>query len=279
VTLLLKKTKPEWAARFLSALAGATQPWLAAASFLADEALDKGETLTYKFGKETDQEKDKPGTFAQYSGTDLAFLVSPEFVKSLREFDPRDKKLVFNFQPGFDAGLMNVAPLQPLAGLNLLSPLATNQVLNFDPAQVKGLKIAIRTPQELRNFFFERKDPKDKTWEKDPNLKEFTVDSEKLNKLMETMSKLTADRLVSFGGPKVDQKLTAKEATVQIEISFFDAKTKTITYTVGALFEGSHYFAHSDAWPEVVYFLNASQVIPFLNGAGYFGKERVAGGP
>ncbi len=279
VALNLKKDRlqPAGTASLLGLLAapGDLRFLGASATVAANQQADKGETVVLKLGKETDQDKDKPGVFAQRSDKDLLFLVPADLVKYLREADLRDRSGFLIGQPLVTAGVVGLAAAEPSSGLLAGSPLVTTQVHGFDAAKVKEIKLAVRTPDELRIFAFQR-DPqaKDKAWQDKSGLQEFTLDSAKVNQWLEQLGKLKAERWVSLGGaPKTEQKLSAKDAALRIELVFDDGKT--LNLTVGAPFENQGYFAQTSAWPDAIFYLPASWVSPLQRGPAYFAKERV----
>lgn len=248
----------------------------ASATVAANHQADKGDAVVLKLGKETDQDKDKPAVFAQRSDKDLLFLVPADLAKFLRETDLRDRTGFLIGQSVVTSTLVALAAAEPALALLAGSPLVTNQVHSFDVASVKEVKLAVRTPDELRNFAFQRdSQSKEKDWQDKTGLQEFTLDSAKVNQWLEQLAKLKAARWVSLGGaPKTEQKLSAKEAALRIELIFDDGKT--LTLTAGALFENQGYFTQTSAWPDVIFYLPASVVNPVLRGPANFAKGRTA---
>ena len=63
-----------------------TEPTLLGAltGVAARQQADKGETITFEFGKDTEDEKDKPGAFGKQSKSKLLFLLEPRLVKELQ---------------------------------------------------------------------------------------------------------------------------------------------------------------------------------------------------
>ncbi len=279
-TVYVRKDRPAVIAAGVALLLTVPAPQRALAAVCAlalAKSTDQGDPLVIKVGKETDQEKDKPGVFALHSGSELLFLLPTDLVKGLREVDLRDRSWVLKLQPLADASLLaaNNPPGPNL--LPLASPLVTGNVLTFDAAKVKEVKAAIRTKQELRRLHFLR--PKDaKTWQDKSGLEDFHLDADKVTELVDSLSKLRTDRFVLFaGGPKAEHKFGPKEASLKIDLVREDGKTFTLT--VGAAFEGSGYFAHSSAWPQAVFLLPPAQIDPLLRGVPHFAKEKVAGLP
>ena len=72
------------------------------------------------------------------------------------------------------AGVAGVPAALPISGLTALAPHATATIVDVDPAKVKEVRLAVRTPYELRQFSFGRKD---KEWVDLSSLMDFTVDS------------------------------------------------------------------------------------------------------
>jgi hypothetical protein len=252
-----------------------TEPTLLAAltGLAAHQQADKGETVTFEFGKETDNEKDKPGVFGKQSKSKLLFLVEPHIVKLVKEQDLIDRSRMLNAQAEIEAGYLASAASSPINLLMLASPQISGQVHQFDPDKVKDVRLAVRTPYELRSFAFER-NAKDKTWTDKSNLLEFKLDGDKVTQLVKDAAKLKTDRFVAFiGGPRGEHKLGAKEATVKLDLTTDDGKT--ITLTVGARYQNQGYFANSSLWPETVFFVPSTLIDPLLRGVDYFAKERV----
>jgi hypothetical protein len=153
-------------------------------------------------------------------------------------------------------------------------PILSRQVLAFDAAKVKEVKLTILTKVEERTMAFVR-NPKDKSWEDKSGLQKFNLDPEKVNELLKWLADLKAERFVSLtGGPREEQKLT-KEASLEINIALDNGKV--LTLTVGASLERGSYYAHSSAWADAVFLLPADKIDPILEGPGYFAKPRVAG--
>jgi hypothetical protein len=275
VTLYVKKDTPGATAVLVGVLATPSE-WrglLAGSAALAYRQTDPGETVVLKIGKETDQEKDKPAVYAQRSDKDLLFLLPSDYVRMLREVDLRDRTGVITAQPVVSAALLGLQ-VDPVNAFLASSPLATNQVLSFDAAKVRVLKLAIRTPDELRNLFFQRF-ADGKGWGDQAGLQEFNLDSQKVTQTLEQLATLKASRWVNLsGGIKSEQKLTPKEASLRIEMTLDDGKS--ITLTVGALFERLGYYAQTSVWPDAVFLLAPGQVEPYLHGPGHFAKERAA---
>jgi hypothetical protein len=284
-TLVTKKAYRPAPTAAAIGLAASRMPNLATAPLVvwAGKLADKGETVTFFFGKEmkekekvkgSDKEIERTYVYAKHSGSDLLFLVTPDVVKRLRDVDLRDRRGVDLTQGLIDATLKSLYTSPNYVGYYLgASPLATGAVQRFDKDKAKEIKLTVRTPYELRKYHFIKAD---KTWQDKSGVDEFTVDSDKVAKFVEEMSELKADRLVQLsGGPRTDQKFGDKDATLKAEITLEGGKT--ITLTVGLRLDGRRYFAHSTAWPEAVFLLPAGQVISLMQPSA-FAKERVAAG-
>ncbi len=229
------------------------------------------EKVTLKFGKDAPDKDDAGTLFVQHSKTGRLGLLPSIFATVLRESDYRDRSTILQPQVHL-AALLTGAPTQPFAAFLDASPLATGQLGRGDASQVKKLHITIRTPVELRSFAFVRKD---KTWVDQSGLKEFQADDEHINTVAELAARLEMNRVVLLaGGPKADQKLTPKDATMVIDAVMTDLRV--VTVTVGANFESLGYFTQVSTWPGAVFLLNPDRVQPILRGATYFAKERVA---
>lgn len=276
-TLRIKKDRlqPE-AAATVSAMLGGPFPMtgiLAGSLAVASRQSDPGEAIVVKIGKETDEAKDKPGYFAQHSGATSLFLLAPDFVKFLRETDFTDRDGILRAEAFLAIRLVGFAAAEPQAAWLFASPLATGQILGFDPAKVKEVEIVHRNPFELRTFAFERKD---KTWQVKSGLSDFSLDTEKLSAFLKDLGELKTDRFVSLDGQKPEHKLGAKEFQLKINLAIEGGQTATLT--IGAPFERQGFFAQLSSWPDAVFFVPASKFDTLLNrGAGHFAKERVAG--
>ena len=170
------------------------------------------------------------------------------------------------------AGVVGAPAALPIAGLLGASPHAAGVITAIDPAKVKEVRLALRTPYELRRFVFARKD---KAWVDQSSLMDFTLDSAKVQQFVETWSRYHADRWIALaGGPKTDQKLDAKSFTARVELVTGDGRTVTIT--IGTRLERFGYFGHASTWPDAVFLANFDHVEPLLRGIAWFAKERVA---
>jgi hypothetical protein len=224
-----------------------------------------GEKVVVKFGKEA-TDGDAGALFVQHSKSDRLSLAPALTSNLLRDTDFRDRSTVL--QPEVHIAALAVGT----PGFLSASPLVTAQLGRGGSSQVKQLRVTVRTPVEVRSFSFARKD---KGWTDQSGLKEFQLDEENVNILADLVARLDFNRIVLLkGGPKADQKLTAKDASLVIEAVMSDLSP--VTLTVGANFEGIGFFAQSSTWPGAVFLLNSDRVQPLLRGAGFFAKERVA---
>jgi hypothetical protein len=272
VTLYVKKDGevPSAGVASLLGLLGAANPpgpLPAAAVLAANRVADKGQPVTVRFGADAD----KGGVYATRSGVDFVFVAPADAAKLLREIDVRDRSMVLALQPLLDAGALTSRH----APLVVPSPLVTGEVHSFDPDKIKEIKLAVRTPFELRSFVFQRtgKD-KDRSWKEASGLQEFQLDPDKVGQMVKDLARLRAERFVGFNGPREEQKLSPKEAALRAELSLDDGRT--VTLTVGGPFERAGHFAQTTAWPGAVFLVPSATVEPWLRGVGYFSKERVA---
>jgi hypothetical protein len=276
VTLTVKKypLASSAAVSLMGMLASADRPFLvlAAADALTWRERDKGETITFKFGKETDLDKKKL-TYAERTGADMPFMIEPRLVKTVAEFDPRDRSYLANARPELEALYLAGGALHPVGLLMFASPQFTGLIHTLDPEKVKEIYLAVRTPYELRQFAFAR-NVKDKSWTDLSKLEDFHVDGDKVNHLVKEFCVLKTDRFAVYtGGPRPEQKLSDKEATAKIELTMDDGRKYTLR--IGALYQQLGYFATSSDWPETVFFLPPALIEPLLrSGAASFGKER-----
>ncbi len=256
----------------LGTLGDNTSVLAAACGVFANRQADKGETITIALGKDTDQEKDKPGTFATHSGVKMLFLVVPDVIKVVKDVELRDLATMMFAQPEMEMLYKANAALNPIGLLMFASPHITGQVLDLDPDKVKGVKLAIRTPVELRSFDFE-KNLKDKTWADKSGLLEFQLDGDKVTQLLKDIGKLKTDRFVAYTtGPRGEHKLGAKDATIKLDLTMDDGKI--VTLNIGTSYQTHGYFADVSTWPGVVFFVPNTTVEPLLRGVGYFSKDR-----
>ncbi len=224
-----------------------------------------GEKVVVKFGKEA-TDSDAGALFVQHSKSDRLSLAPAMTANFLRDTDFRDRSTVL--QPEVHIAALAVGT----PGFLSASPLITAQLGRGGSGQVKQLRVTVRTPVEVRTFSFARKD---KNWTDQSGLKEFQLDEENVNILADLVGRLDFNRIVLLkGGPKADQKLTPKDASLVIDATMSDLTP--ITLTIGANFEGIGYFAQSSTWPGAVFLLDSTRVQPLLRGASFFAKERVA---
>jgi hypothetical protein len=272
VTVKKNPATPTAAGAAVAVLAGET-PLLAAAFVIASRQADKGEVVSLTLGKDTDQDKDKPGTFALHSGSKVLFLVPDRLVKFAKETDFRDRAVLMQVQGRMVASYLATASSEPIGLLMLASPHISGQVFNLDPDKVKEVRLEVRTPYELRTFDFLR-DAKDKSWTDKSNIPEFKLDSDKVAEFTKEIVKLKADRFVAFvGGPRGEHKLGAKEATAKLDLILDDGKI--VTLVIGANFNNQGFYATTSIWPETVFMIPSAAVDPMLKGAAQFARERV----
>lgn len=242
-------------------------------SLHAAKLADQGEEVLLKFGKEAKAEDDGPGVYALNSGKDLVFLVTDDQLKYLREIDLKDRSAFLTTQVLVDAGLVGAATPNAINVLMLASPLNSGRLQHFDPAAVQSISVALRTPLELRSFVFQ-KDAKSKEWNDQTGLKEFAIDASRVTTFLEQLAQLRADRLASLAPATAEQKLTAKDATLKIDLTLADGQTIAVTF--GATYERGGVYAQTSAWPGVTFLVSPLKIDPWLRGVGYFGKERVS---
>ena len=253
---------------------------LAASSWIGNREVQPGEIIEIRFGKETNDDKGKPAIYACHSGANLVFLVEPDVVQRLKSADLSDYSRINFAQNFFDASAVAQGQWDLLAK----APLLCGNVVSLDPAKaakVKDIRLELRTSM----FHFVRNN---KTWEDQSGLKGFEPDSEKVNALLEKLTKLQWDpqvaRLVTLvDGPQPDYKLGAKEVRLKLIVTLEKPKDAqdpplVITLSVGDVFEGKAYFAHLSSSPQTVFLLSRSWVDPLLDVVGYFGKDRLAAG-
>ena len=139
----------------LLGVAPVTPGALALPDVWANREADPGEPVTFKFGKETDNEKDKPAVFGKHSGSDLVFLITPKALKHLKETHFRDLSELGNTQARADAVFLGLAAAHPANAVLLMSPPVSGAVHSLDPAEVTDLKLTVRTGVELRTMHFQ----------------------------------------------------------------------------------------------------------------------------
>lgn len=274
VTLVNKSNvAPAAVASALGMIASAAAPpWSTApAAALAGQAADKGALTTIWFGKEIERGKEGPAIYARHSGINDVFLASPDVVKLIRDIDLRNRGLVLRVQGLLAASEVAAAAGAPHAGLMFATPLLTGAVHHLDPATVSEVKVTLRTPAELRQFTFRRKD---KTWIDTTGLREFQLNDRRVDELVEKVARLRAQQFVNVaGGPRSDQKLGPKDTILRVELT--TTAGRSVALLVGAEFDRFGYFAASSTWPDAVFLVPAASVEPLLHeGIGYFARER-----
>lgn len=253
----------------------------------------KTDNIVTKFGKESEQEKEKGASYALRSGTDLLFLVPTDLVNRLKTEDFRDRGELLAMQPALDAAALAMGP----GGILTEAPIVSRVIHAFEPTKIKEFRVELHQ-FELRKFQFTRqaqpgekapakekdKDKKpaeppsvrDQVWLDQSGLIDFSLNSKKVNELAEAFSQLQAERIVTLvDGPKGEYKLDAKDAVLKIDATLESGQV--VTLTVGAKFAAQGaYFAHSSAMPKTVFLLPANWADRYLEGAAYFGKDRLA---
>jgi hypothetical protein len=260
---------PSASASLIGLLAGAPldQGLLALTSFQAAKETDKGEAYIFKFGKEF-KDKDTPVNYALSNKSVYLFQVPTGLERLLKDADLRDRSWLTLFQPVLNAGFIGSGPATVLSA----APILSTQVLSFDAAKVKEVKLTVLTRIEERSMTFVR-NVKDNTWDDKSGLQKFSLDPEKVKELVKWLADLQAERFISLtGGPREEQKLT-KDSSLKIDIILDDGKKFTLT--VGAEI-ASGYYAHSSAWPDAVFLLPSGKIDPLLAGPSHFAKPRVA---
>lgn len=146
--------------------------------------VDPGETITIALGKETDDEKDKPGAFATHSGKPkLLFLTHPETGKMIVKEDLRDRSSVLYAQVGLEAAYRGATAITPMASLLAGPPYFPGNVHDFDYKKIARINMTVRS-HEVRSFSFERADlpkppPPKEEKKKDPPKDEKKVEAAK----------------------------------------------------------------------------------------------------
>ncbi len=274
-TIVVKKWQPTEAAGIVGLLGAGDEvaAFLAASSLLGNQGVGKGDTVEVRFGNETTEEKDKPNVYARHSGSELLFLVEPSVVRGIKTAELRDRSMVRLGQALFDVSAVAQGPWDLIAR----APLLAGPVVSLNPAKVKDVSIELHTV-EYRKFHFVRRD---KTWKNESGPPEFTLDPDKVNALLEKLAKLswgprTARLVTLVDGPRSDYKLDAKEAYLKVDLTLDSGQV--VTLSVGDLFERGAFFAQFSSAPKTVFLLSRGWAAPFLDGVGYFGKDRLAAG-
>jgi hypothetical protein len=221
---------------------GLKTPAVIATVTLKPEAGKKeGKVWTYYFSDEVKKKKEKgpEGFFAMVeSGGDLTgivFVPDQSVVKALKDADLRDKT-----------------------------------VFDFKADLAKEVRLKIKDGTLTHEPIFARK-PSSKTWEvKDKSVPgNFILDSDRVEGLVEALSRLKADRFVSSKGGTKEHKLTDPEA-VKIEILMEDGKTR---YTLTVAPTGG-YYAEASTLPDAVFVVSPPQILQLMTQRlGYFGKR------
>ncbi|MCS7046280.1 MAG: DUF4340 domain-containing protein, partial [Gemmataceae bacterium] len=243
---------------------------------------DRSPPIVLALGKET-ADKDH---YARHSGSELLFTVPADLFRTLRELDLRDRSALRNFEAAYiGAGVVLASAAQSLQGLavaavaaqtehgaDMVRPLGPASVVDLDPKTVAAVRIAVRDKYELREFHFQRKE---KEWSDASGLKDFALDGDKVEKVVKEFASLRPERMIAFaGGPRGDQKLSAKDFFVTIELTTEGGKS--VVYTVGAPLDTFGYFLHVSQRPGAVYLIAPAKVAYLERGVAYFAKERIA---
>ncbi|HZZ80838.1 MAG TPA: DUF4340 domain-containing protein [Gemmataceae bacterium] len=272
VTMIVKKS-PAAAAGAVAVLAS-SQPFMAMPFYAAANEADKGEAISVSLGKDTENDKDKPGTFATRTDSKLLFLVDARFVKDIRDTDYRDRASLMHVQARQIAAYLGGVAGEPISALLLASPHISGDVIHFDPDKIKEVKLEVRDRFELRTFDFVH-DAKAKTWTDKSNIPEFRLDPEKVTQFLKDLSKARTDRFVAIvGGPRGEHRLGAKEAIIRLDLTFDDGKSMILL--IGASYLNQGYYARTSTMPEAVFMLSTATVEPMLRGIATFAKERLA---
>lgn len=232
-----------------------------------------GEKVVIAFGKEPTDKDDANNLYVKHSQSDRIGLAPTPFANLLRTTDFRDRSTILQPQVVLAAAIVGAPASQSVNGILSGSPLATGHLGRGEGASVKSLRVMIRTPIEVRTFSFNRDA---KGWTDQSGLKEFQIDDEHVTTVADLVASLPVSRFVSLtGGPRDDQKLTAKDATIVIDAVMNDLRP--VTVTIGANFDNHGTFMQTTTWPGAIFFVSPERVQPLLQGAGFFAKERLAG--
>ncbi|MFO0967259.1 MAG: DUF4340 domain-containing protein [Gemmataceae bacterium] len=245
----------------------------AAAALAQKEHGPPSTVVTLRLGKDTGKEGEG-GVFASRSDVDAVFVLPAAMLRELETADFRDQSGMFALQPAVNLGILAGTGADPHGVFLLASPLVTGRVQAFEPAQVKEVKLILRTPAEVRQLTFARA-AKDKSWTDKSGLLEFSLDSDKVEQFVKELTHLEAQGLISITGPVADQKLTPKDATLRVEATLETGET--VTLTIGAGIPKVGFFAQTSAQPGMVFVLAPAPAQAWLQGPAYFAKERVAG--
>jgi hypothetical protein len=212
---------------------GLLKPALVAEVTLKKKDDAKPTIITYEFGKES--ETDKPAVYARQAGSDLVFLAPEGDFKALQTAELRDRT-----------------------------------IYDFDASKVKEIELTIRKDVTLKPVFARDKSPG--SWVVKSGLVEFTLDPARVEEFVKTLSKLQAERFVSFKGATAEQGLAPDKAALVVKLIMDDGKT-THTLTVGAKDKEGDYYAMADTHPGTVFLLGRGRFDPIMTGVSYFSKK------
>jgi len=206
---------------------------------LKKQESDKEEPKPFvlRLGDSSNKDADKGAVFAIVEGTDYVFLVDSKLDKLLKDAEFRDR-----------------------------------QVLKFDPAKVKELRVFVATAdKETRKPVFERE--ADKSWKDKKDTLGFKIDNRKVDDLLDTLSNLQVVRYVNVkGAPPKDYEL-GEAAPLKFEIVMDDGKT-IHTVAVGAASEkNGPYYAQCSALPGGVFLLAKDPFGELMGKVTYFRKD------
>jgi hypothetical protein len=135
--------------------------------------------------------------------------------------------------------------------------------------KVKDIQLTLRDKLTLKQDFERGKSPG--TWVDKSGQYGESLDSFRLQEFVRLLSKLRAERYVSFKGPTPEQKLSDKDAALIVRLVLEDGKT-THTLTIGAKDKEGDYYATADTHPNTVFLIAHTPVDPILV-PGAFGKK------
>lgn len=217
---------------------GLTKPAvIATVTLKKKEGQKEPTTHVFQFGSDVPKAKGGPGVYGIITAgsdlKDIVFVAPEHVVRTLKEVELRDRT-----------------------------------VFKFDADKVKAIKLAIVEKRETREPVFERKD---KGWAVKSGVGRFTLDSGRVEELVNELSALKAERYVGFAGPQKQHELGAK-APLKVEVLMDDGKTR-YTLELGAAEGTTHYFAQSNTLPGAVFTVPQARFKPILdNGVSYFSK-------
>jgi hypothetical protein len=236
------------------------------AASLAAQMSEPGETIVFELGKEAQEVAG--AYYALRSGVPRLFTLTPDVANGLRDEDFRDRLAMAIGQPIVAASAVGAA----VAGIQTTPwTFVAGQIHSFDPSSITEIRLAVRTPVELRTLQFKKSD---KAWKDASGLQEFHLDAAKVDQLADLIAHLQSPRIISIGvPPRADQKLEVNDATIRIDALF---GTEPTTIVVGSRFDANGYFARTTAWPGGIFVLPNAAVEPLLRGPSHFAAATVA---